>query len=255
MLLRISLIVAILAGLGAGVVSYLEISDKIPALKAQRDQEKDAKVSEIAAHGKTKNELKKTEGELAQTKSELSDTQGQRDKALARAESQEKRADQLNDKLVKTTKERDEAQNDLAAYKGTGLTPDQVFALNKQLKQANSEIEVVNGEKDVLIRNVAKLRTRLDKYEGTNSFVMLPPSLHGKVLVVDPKWDFVVLNVGEDQGVIADGELLVSRSGKLVGKVIVRTVQKDRSIANLVPGWELAKMVEGDEVCPAHPAS
>ena len=39
MLLRISLIVAILAGLGAGVVSYLEVSDKIPALTKQRDDE------------------------------------------------------------------------------------------------------------------------------------------------------------------------------------------------------------------------
>jgi hypothetical protein len=54
MLLRISLIVAILAGLGAGVVSYLEISDKIPALTKQRDDEHQAKVTEIADHGKTK---------------------------------------------------------------------------------------------------------------------------------------------------------------------------------------------------------
>jgi cell shape-determining protein MreC len=72
---------------------------------------------------------------------------------------------------------------------------------------------------------------------------------------VDPKWEFVVLNVGEDQGVISDGELLVSRQGKLVAKVIVRSVEKDRSIANLVPGWKLGEMIEGDDVSPAHPAS
>jgi hypothetical protein len=74
-------------------------------------------------------------------------------------------------------------------------------------------------------------------------------------MAVDPKWDFVVLNVGEDQGVLPDGELLVSRDGKLVAKVIVRSVQKDRSIANLVPGWQLGEIIEGDEVIPAHPAS
>jgi hypothetical protein len=85
--------------------------------------------------------------------------------------------------------------------------------------------------------------------------VTLRADLHGKIIVVDPKWDFVVLNIGEDQGVKPEGELLVSREGKLVAKVIVRTVEKDRSIANLVPGWKLGDMFEGDEVSPAHPAS
>jgi len=55
--------------------------------------------------------------------------------------------------------------------------------------------------------------------------------------------------------VISEGEMLVSRSGKLVAKIIVRSVQKDRSIANLVPGWKLGEIIEGDEVSPAHPAT
>jgi cell shape-determining protein MreC len=71
---------------------------------------------------------------------------------------------------------------------------------------------------------------------------------------VDPKWQFVVLDVGEDQGIIKDGELLVSRDGKLVAKVVVRSVEKGRSIANLMPGWTFGEVVEGDLVSPAHPA-
>jgi type II secretory pathway component PulC len=96
---------------------------------------------------------------------------------------------------------------------------------------------------------------RLARYEGTNPVVELSASLKGKILVVDPKWDFVVLNIGGDQGVLEDGELLVSRDGKLVAKVIVRSVLKDRSIANVMPGWKLGEVFEGDEVTPAHPAS
>ena len=255
MLLRISLIVAILAGLGAGVVSYLEISDKIPALQKQRDDERQAKVNEIAAHGKTKTELKKTQGELAQTQDELKQTQGERDQAIARADSQEKRADQLADKLAMTTKERDDAQNEVASYRASGMTPEQVITLTKNLKDARTEIEVITGEKVVLLRTITRLTNELAKYIGPDNVVKLRADLHGKILVVDPKWDFVVLNIGEDQGVIPEGELLVSRSGKLVAKVIVRTVQKDRSIANLVPGWKLGELIEGDDVCPAHPAS
>jgi len=255
MLLRISLIVAILAGLGAGVVSYLEVSEKIPALRDQRDKEHDAKVSEIAAHDKTKKELKKTQVELASTQQELSDTKGERDKAVARAEAQSKRADELNDKLTKVTSERDDAQNSLAAYKATELSPDQIFKLSKNLKDARAEIEVVNGEKVVLMHTIGRLTNELAKYIGPDNVVKLRADLRGKIVVVDPKWDFVVLNIGEDQGVISEGELLVSRQGKLVGKIIVRSVEKDRSIANLVPGWKLGEMIEGDEVCPAHPAT
>ena len=77
--------------------------------------------------------------------------------------------------------------------------------------------------------------------------------LKGKVLATDPKWDFVVLNVGEDQGVLENGELLVNRNGKLVAKVRVRTVEKTRCIANIVPGWKIGEVLEGDSVLPVQP--
>ncbi|HEY5346260.1 MAG TPA: hypothetical protein VIK62_07950 [Verrucomicrobiae bacterium] len=255
MLLRISLIIAILAGLGAGVVSYLEVSDKIPALAKQRDDEHSAKVTALTDLSKTKTELAKTKNDLSQTKQDLADTQADRDKQMARADAQGKRAADLSDKLAKVTTERDDAQNSLAAYKGTELTPEQVLQLSKDLKSARAEVEVVNGEKVVLFHTISRLTNELAKYVGPEEFVKLPAALHGKILVVDPKWDFVVLNVGEDQGVISAGELLVSRQGKLVAKVIVRSVEKDRSIANLVPGWGIGEMMEGDEVSPAHPAT
>ena len=90
---------------------------------------------------------------------------------------------------------------------------------------------------------------------GPNQDIVLPADLKGKIVAVDPKWDFVVLDIGDDQGVKENGELLVSRDGKLVAKVIVRSLDKDRCIANVVPGWKLGDVIEGDEVSPAHPAS
>ena len=255
MLLRISLIIAILAGLGAGVVSYLEVSDKIPALAKQRDDEHSAKVTALGDLSKTKTELAKTKNDLSQTKQDLADTQADRDKQMARADQQTQLAAGLSDKLTKVTQDRDDAQNSLAAYKATELTPEQVFKLSKDLKAARAEVEVVNGEKVVLFHTIGRLTNELAKYIGPEEYVKLRADLHGKILVVDPKWDFVVLNVGEDQGVISAGELLVSRQGKLIAKVIVRSVQKDRCIANLVPGWKIGEMTEGDDVSPAHPAT
>ena len=77
----------------------------------------------------------------------------------------------------------------------------------------------------------------------------------GKILVVDPKWEFVVLSFGEEQGAKRDGELLVSRNGRLVAKVVIRGIEKDRCIANVMPGWTFGEVAEGDLVIPAHPES
>jgi cell shape-determining protein MreC len=254
MLLRISLIVAILAGLGAGVVSYFEFTDKIPALTKQRDDENTAKKQALTELASTKNTLKKTQGELAQTQTELADTKSERDKAAARADAQAKRADELSVKLTKAISERDDAQNQLASYKATDLTPDQVIKLNKNLKESLAEIDAINAEKAVQQREIVRLKTQLLKYEDPDSFVKLRADLKGKIVDVDPKWDFVILDIGEEQGALQDGELLVSREGKLVAKVIIRRVEKDRCIANIVPGWKLGDPIEGDEVTPAHPA-
>jgi len=255
MILRICLIVAILAGLGAGGLGYYEATTQIPALTGQRDQEHKDKVAEQDAHKKTKNELKKTAADLASTQQELSDTKDARDKAVARADAQQKRADELSDKLAKAVQERDDAQNELAQFKATGLTPDQVVKLNKQLKDANSQIAAINGEKALLQRQLARAENELKKLIGTPEEIKLPPDLVGKVVVVDPKWDFVVLNVGDSKGAREDGEMLVSRDGKLVAKVVIKSVQSDRCIANVVPGWKLGEMIEGDTVTPAHPSS
>jgi hypothetical protein len=255
MLLRISLILAILAGLGAGGAAYYEFSTQIPALQQQRDSEKQAKNDEITAHNKTKAELKKTTADLVQTKQDLADTKAERDKALARADAQEKRATDLQDKLTKTTSDLQDAQNTVAEYKSSGLTPDQVVALDKDLKSSRAEIVAINGEKAVLQREYLTIKTKYEALVGISPDILLPADLRGKILVVDPKWDFVVLNIGADKGAIEDGELLVSREGKLVAKVIIRTVEKDRCIANIVPGWKLGPVIEGDVVTPAHPAS
>jgi hypothetical protein len=104
-------------------------------------------------------------------------------------------------------------------------------------------------------KKIVQLNVELDRYRNPEKPVFLPASLKGKVLVADPKWNFVVLDIGGEQGVLEYGELLVNRNGRLVAKVVVRSVQKDRSIANVLPGWELGEVMEGDMVIPAHPAS
>src|ERR1039458_9755403 len=255
MLIRISLIVAIIAALAVGGLNFVKVKEKITTLQADLKQQTDGRIKAETDLASTRKELKKTTETLAQTKTELEATTAAKEKADADLAAQTKRADQLTEDLTKTRTERDAAQQDLSAYKVTGLSPQQILGMDKAYKALQENLAVADTENKVLARKVNKLDTELKVYRDPTFFVSLPANLKGKVLVADPKWNFVVVNVGEDQGVLERGELLVKRSGRLVAKSLVRGVDKDRCIANGLPGWELGEVMEGDLVIPAHPAS
>ena len=256
MFIRISLIVAVAAALFVGGWNIVKVRGEITTLISQRDDERGKKQQALSDFSKAKAELTKSQDALKQATQEMADAKSEREKAVATAAMQIKRADELSDKLTKTTQERDDSLNQLGAYKATGITADQVGKLSRTLKEAQEAVEIANEEKIVLLHTVTRLTNQLAKVMGTTEYIVkLRADLRGKILVVDPKWDFVVLNIGLDQGVLEDGELLVSREGKLVAKIVVRSLEKNRCIANVVPGWKLGEVIEGDEVSPAHPAS
>jgi hypothetical protein len=255
MLRRIILIVAIVAGLAAVGVNIGVVRPKIIQLQADRDTQRSAKEEANRQLAQTKKTLATTQAQLTQSQNDLATTKADRDKIANQLTQANTQITDLNTKLSKTTTELNNTQDQLAAYKGTGLTPPEIVALDKRLKDTQTALAVANQEKTVLTHTVAKLQNQINLILGPDYVVKLPPGLKGTVMAVDPKWNFVVLNIGEEQGVLPSGELLVSRDGRLVAKVIVSSVQKDRCIANLVPGWQLGEVIEGDVVIPAHPAS
>ena len=255
MLLRISLIIAIIAALAVGVLNFVMVKEKIETVEKHRDDEQKAKVAAQTELASTKKELDKTTADLKTTKETLATTTTERDKAQAEVAALTKKASDLTEKLAKSTQERDEARSDLAAYKATGLMPEQILNFDKKAKQLQDALDGANGENLILAQELRKAKAKLVKYEGDSPPPLLPAELKGKILVTDPKWNFVVVDVGEDQGVVIDGEMLVNRNGRLVAKVQVRSVEKSRCIANILPGWKLGEVMEGDTVISDQPPS
>jgi len=255
MLIRISLVIAILAGLAAGALNFVKVKEKVETLATERNEWHGKFDKTDAELTTTKRDLDKTSKDLKQTQDTLTATSQERDKAVAEAATQIKKATELATKLTTTTEERDNARAELAAYVGTGYKPEQISALGKQIDKAQKALEAMADEKKILQLALTRKTAELERFTGPDKPVELPAKLLGKIVVSDPKWEFVVINVGEDDGVLPYGELLVSRAGKLVAKVIVRDVLKGRSIANLMPGWKLSDVAEGDLIIPAHPAS
>ncbi|HEX3799819.1 MAG TPA: hypothetical protein VH413_14070 [Verrucomicrobiae bacterium] len=240
--------IAILAGLAAGVLNFVTVKEKITTTINDRDTYHKNWDTETAAHKKFEKLAKDTQSALERTNALLVATQAERDTAVQTAADQTKRAQDLADNLKKTQVERDSAQNDLAAWKALGIPIENIKTTLASLKAVTEERDAIEEEKKVLTATNYKLNQKIQSILNPDYDVPLPAGLKGKVLVADPRYDFVVLDIGEKQGVLEDGKLLVNRNGKLIAKVKVKSVQADRCIANVMPGWKLGDVMEGDQV-------
>ncbi|MDB6016227.1 MAG: hypothetical protein JWR19_716 [Pedosphaera sp.] len=248
MFLKISLIVAIIAGLAVAGLNFVVVKEKITTTLAERDKNAADRDTEAGLKRKAEKLAKDTQVTLDKTKVELTSTKEERDTAVATAEDLTKKAAQLADTLKKTQLDRDTAANELAAWKAFGIPIENIKATLASLKSVTEERDAINQEKKILFAANVKLKNELAGYKDPETAVELPVGLKGRVLVADPKYDFVVLDIGEKSGVLERGQMLVNRNGKLVAKVKITSVQPDRCIANVMPGWKLSDVMEGDQV-------
>lgn len=249
MLIRISLIIAIAASLFTAGISFLKVKEKIVSLKDERDKERTDKETAQRDLGNTRKDLATTKKDLDKTKVDLATTTSERDAAVTEAANAKKLSDEVSKKLVKTTEDRDKFDQELNQYKVVGT----VAQVNDAIRDAKG----LRNDRTNLVTTIANLgreltvaTNKLDQLTGGEHDVILPTDLRGTVVVVDPKYEFVVLNIGGDKGLKENGVLLVNRNGKLVAKLKVRSIQPDRAIANVLPGWKLGEVMEGDSVLP-----
>ncbi len=195
----------------------LEVANKdIEAKKAEiatLSSEKDSLTSKL---GEANNELTKVKGEVTTTQTKL--TEAETNLTTAQSKISEHEA------TIKTLEEK-------VANAESGAAPAQQTteweARSKELEQINSKLQDENAS---LKASVAESRTK----EENRQKVMLRPGLQGTILAVNQAWNFVVLSLGDRQGVVPNAELLVQRGGQLLGKVRVTSVEPSTSIADIL---------------------
>jgi cell shape-determining protein MreC len=246
MLLRISLIVAILASIGSLLVSHLQVAQKITDLETNLQNTQNELYQTQQDLEQTRADLQSTKDLAEQTQKSLDQTTQQLAEMTKRAQQQQQRADRAELDLNKTRSQLTAAQRDLAAWKALDIPVDEVRTRLKLLIKANNALTALQEENAVMLHKINQLKERLLVYEGETLPPVEMPGLKGKVIAVDPKWDFVVLDVGGKQGALPRGEMLVSRDGKLVGKIRITRVEDNRCIANVLPEWKQADVQVGD---------
>ena len=78
--------------------------------------------------------------------------------------------------------------------------------------------------------------------------VSATPALQGKVLVVNDKFQFVVVNLGAKHELNAGTLLTVSRGNQFIGRVQVEQVREGVAACKILSEWTLKNIQEDDEV-------
>lgn len=248
-MLRLALIFGLLASVAGLVVSLVVTKPKVTELAENLTKTKSDLTASETARLKSDSEAKAAKLVAEKAAKDLSETKQELETSKAEEVTQHSRADRLANDLSKASKERNEAREELSRWELTGIKPEQVSVLKSDVKKANEMIAVVESEKKLLARKVDTLESRLHRYEADTEPPVEMPGLRGKVLAVDAKWNFIVIDTGSDVAK-ENGVVLIRRDDKLVGKARIVRVESQRSFANLLPEWQQANysVAEGDSV-------
>lgn len=253
-----SLIPRILVGVVialSSITCYKNLQNK-ETLKVARETfaAKDAKISVLNADiSKTKAEAKKALAEMATFKS----TKDAMDIQLASSKAE---ADKLKQDVETANSTVRSKETEIASFKkqieelsqpkpDPGPDPVMVEKVTvAEAKAAKAEQDVkaaieskADAEKKlVVLEEDAKRRTDRTLRAG----------LEAKVLAVNPNWNFVVVSIGDKQGVMPGTPLIVKRGATMVAKLRVTSVEPSTSIADIQPagGAKFGAIQPGDIV-------
>ena len=115
-----------------------------------------------------------------------------------------------------------------------GISPNEMKA---QLDDTKKQLEAAEQEKTMLVDKVKEAQDRvvaIETEQKRRESGLNPPGVHGTVLAVNQAYNFVVLSMGDRQGVVPNSEMLVMRSGALIGKIRISSVEPTTSIGDIL---------------------
>jgi hypothetical protein len=235
-LIILSLVLS-LASAGVGYINLNKLKDaKQTATECQKS--KDDLLKKLSSSSA---EIKSLHDQLANTGSDsnkvsaqISDLQSQKDKAIADNEELQKAVTQKDADLIQAKKDLEAAQQALAeAQKGGSTSTNNSTALDA-LTTSNKELQVINDSQKEKIKDLEIQVTQFRKREAQRRNKMLKQGLEGKILAVNPSWNFVVLSLGDRNGVVSNAEMLIKRDSQLIGRVKITSVEPSTSIADII---------------------
>ncbi|TFE66606.1 hypothetical protein A7Q09_09755 [Methylacidiphilum sp. Yel] len=213
-----------------------------------------------AEYARTSEELKKTSEQLEESKVLLERTSKHLEEVKAELAQERERAQKLDNDLKETQsqladlQQKSESSSSMANQHKSEL--DALTAKLEEEKKANQEasekIENLVKEKLALEDSIARLTNELNKFKQASPAVARAVSMRtgirGKVVSVNRNWNFVVLNIGEKDGLVENGELEVFRNKQFLGKIKIVSTEPSTAVADIVMDSLKGNIQPGDDV-------
>ncbi len=108
--------------------------------------------------------------------------------------------------------------------------------LETQLEETRRQLDAAEREKQLLAQRIRSSEQQpTAAAPGRKTRARPPrPDVRGNVLAVNEAYNFVVLNLGGRQGLETNTDMLVLRSGALIGKIRVSSVEPATAIGDIV---------------------
>lgn len=154
-------------------------------------------------------------------------------------------------------------------------TKEKLAQTEEQLNQSNAKVDSLNKDLDKSKKEVATWMKKYNVLAGieedeTTEKVERPPApdelvkkLEGKVVEVNGKWDFVVIDLGKNSKItVPEGKrkkdipvplpegkvMMVCRDGEYIAKLRITRVNDNTSIADILPDVRNGNVMVGDKV-------
>jgi hypothetical protein len=230
--LVVTLLTAYLGFAAKGNIDKLQVTAK-DAVTAKNKAEGEKQVA--------KTELKKAQDDLAAAKTavdekekEVSAKTAQIDTLTKQVADAKTAADEQTKVIADLTEKTKGAKTDAPALPDPAIAA-AVAAKDKaeaELAEAKQVEETLNRK---LKENEAQMAA-LVQYRHDRENILQRAGVSGRVLAVNPGWNFVVLSIGDKQGLMTNSPMLVMRGGEPIARVRVTSIQSSRSIADVIPG-------------------
>lgn len=108
-------------------------------------------------------------------------------------------------------------------------------------------LQSLKERSDQLASDYTSAKEKLDYHNISPRELIGPPSVNGEVLAVSTS-GLVEVSLGRDDGLREGFTLEARRGSQYLGRLKVKTVAKDKAVAEILPGYQKGYIREGDRV-------
>ena len=203
--------------------------------------------------------LKDTNNQIDTLTVQLQQEKAAKEEALAKIDQMRSDLDQQKASRADLENKLNKAQNDLKAIQArVGSIESEKAALESKVKDLEAKSNVELGKIVVNPEAVAAPKAQDDKSKGAGKPAATTPAvkkeeakavaLEGKVLVLNKEYNFLVMNLGNKDGIAVGDTFAVYRGDKYIGDVKVEKVQDAMSAAGFASDDVKNNVKEGDKV-------